>query len=202
MTRVTSPFDWIGTTGLILLLIAAACAAMLAGHRLRELERGFPSGLVRSGVVLLAAPWSHERAEALYRQLRAESSEDDPGSWTKALRQHTYIDFWFAAAVTILLATICSALSRGLDGIEPRIASIVALVAWGVLAAFVFDSLENIGILWMLDGATSSPFPQLTTIASALKWTAYAGGMMAVLAGSLKLTLHVVSTVVNRVAGQ
>ena len=54
MTRVTSPFDWIGTPALVLLLIAAACVALLAGHRLHELERRFPSTLVRGGVVLLA----------------------------------------------------------------------------------------------------------------------------------------------------
>ena len=199
MTRVTSPFDWVGTPALVLLLIAAACAAWLAGHRLHEVERGFPSTLVRGGVVPLAAPWSHERAEALYGQLRAGSGEEDTKRWTTALRRHTYIDFWFAAAVTLLLATSCSVLSRGLDGSEPRLASIVALVAWGVLTAFVFDALENTGILWMLGGATSSPWPQLTTIASALKWTAYAGGMMAVLAGSLVRTVRVFSTIVGRI---
>lgn len=82
-----------------------------------------------------------------------------------AARRAIYVDFAFLVTYGVLFAAAGSLLGRGFDT-----ETVGALITYIGFVAPLFDVLENIGMLLMLNGHVGTPVWAATTISSAVKW--------------------------------
>jgi hypothetical protein len=163
--KLESPFQWIPSQWLwgIWLILVGATLGM--GYWLQNLGTEIDQRLPY-GILAIEMPWSSERAE----EIRVALGEEG----IKAARQQTFADFVF-----LMLYPLAISLSSALiaASLPDKAGAIGIAITWGVLLAGPLDALENLSILRMLAGDVGPPWPQLSTICAAVKFTLTAGGL-------------------------
>ncbi|MFA5923665.1 MAG: hypothetical protein WC856_20630 [Methylococcaceae bacterium] len=163
--RLDSPFLWIPTQWLWAIWLILVAATLGMGYFLQkqgaELDRLLPYGVLE-----IETPWSPERAVEIREALGKEGIE--------IARQQTLADFFFLILYPLAISLSCALVAGSL---HDKAGAIGMTVAWGVLLAGPFDAVENLSILRQLAGYTASPWPQLSTVCAAVKFTLTAGGL-------------------------
>ncbi len=169
-----SPYGWMSHSAQVFAfsaLLAATIGLMIYLGKL-----GAPiEARVDAGALALEAPWSTSRAEIVLRLLGSDG--------IAALRRQTSVDFAFLVAYPLMLSLGCALLASALDGKQ---AIIGMLIAWAVLLACPFDAIENVSMLYMMNGHTRAPWPQVATLSAAIKFTLAAGAALFLVIGTIE----------------
>jgi hypothetical protein len=89
-------------------------------------------------------------------------------------RKQVWLDFAFLVLYPLAISLACALLGDYLGG---KAGLVGLMAAWAVLIAGPLDAVENLAILTMLGNGVSAPWPQLSTICAALKFTLALGGI-------------------------
>lgn len=171
--RLEGPFAWLSHGVQVPLCLALIVAALAFGYYLGK--QGAPLGkLLPHGVLDIEMPWSTERAQEVNKAL-------GEAGIAVAMKQ-TKLDFVFLVLYPLAISLTCALVAGSLSG---KGSAIGMTVARAVLFAGLLDAVENVAMLQMLGGTTSSPWPQLSTTCALLKFTLVLGGLVFVLVGGL-----------------
>jgi hypothetical protein len=104
---------------------------------------------------------------------QSQSVKDITTTWnaeamTSRAKSNIWIDFLFIPFYTMLFYTLCGSISVRMDGFWAKLG---VLLAFGSLVAGVFDVLENILMLFALNGQYNNFTALLTTVFAASKFS-------------------------------
>jgi len=135
--------------------------------------------ILQYGVVTLEVPWTTAKAQSLRDDLGKEGIE--------VAREQIRLDFVFLILYPLALSLATALIAHKLGA---QMLLYGALVSWAILLAAPLDAIENIAILKMLGGQTGAPWPQLSTICAALKFTLVFGALFYVVVGLLSMLVR------------
>jgi hypothetical protein len=103
------------------------------------------------------------------------------------VRRQTLADFVFLVLYPLAISLSCTLVAGSLPD---KASAIGMMIAWGVLLAGPLDAVENVSMLRQLAGHTASPWPQLSTVCAAVKFTLAAGGLGFAILGLVLRLVH------------
>jgi hypothetical protein len=178
MTKLQCPYGLLRVRWLLALSTVSIVLAIAYGSFLRQ--QGAPLlKLLKNGIVTLELPWDSERAQ----QLVAALGEDG----IRIATLQVQLDFAFLLLYPIALSTTCALFARHVGPVLGRLGMVMA---WAVLMAAPLDAIENLAILKMLGGHTAAPWPMLSTICAAAKFSLVIGALLYAAAGAVAWTLR------------
>jgi len=177
--KLLSPYEpWLPNAWQIAALIGAFVAAAWLGYLLKQHGAEFEK-LLPNGVLDLETPWSTRVADDVLHRLGVVG--------VNAARAHTKLDFAFLLLYPVAMSLGCALLGGALTS---TMGALCILASWSVLLAAPLDAIENVSILRMLAGDTAAPWPQLSTICAAVKFTLIGGAFAFLVLGFGSLLLH------------
>jgi hypothetical protein len=137
-------------------------------------RQGAPlDAVLAQGIVTLEVPWSSRTAGELVAALRAHDL-------IEVARLQVWLDFVFLLLYPLAFSTACALIAPRAGG---SMLVYGMLAAWAVLLTAPLDAVENVAILRMLGGKVQAPWPQLSTVCAAIKFTLLFGAAAYVLIG-------------------
>jgi hypothetical protein len=163
-----------------LIVLTAVCFAMM--FVLVSLDASLRTPLSPHGIVsfeLVGEP------TAAARILDAWGS-DGRASAALSLR----FDFLYLASYAPGLALLCAAASDHQRAARSRLAAVGAALAWGQLAAGIFDAIENLALLRVLATTPPGGWPALAAAFAWLKFALVAAGLLYLVSSGLLWRFH------------
>jgi hypothetical protein len=163
MKDMQAPFSWIRAERQKMVFNVFAAISVLLMAVLYHIGKPLviPEQNVSFGIVDMELPVTFLRADSIL------SVWERHGVVELGVRQ-TLLDFLFLMLYPVAFSLLCMRLARRRFGF---MASLGIALSWVVLLCIPFDACENILILKMLGGNTSSPYPEFTTIMATLKFS-------------------------------
>jgi len=137
--------------------LAMACILSIQGAPLKNQH-------APRGVVSLELAWTGKNAREVVDSWKADRLK-------RAAYRQVLLDFIFIAGYTALLIATALSCQRATNATGLTfLAWTAGLAAYGALAAGIFDCLENIGLLGMLAGCTTTPVAFITALFASAKF--------------------------------
>ncbi len=122
-------------------------------------------------------------ATAVEQVLHAwKNTAPETGNVLLAAKLNTYLDFIFLFFYSLLLSALCYRLARILFA-RPIVSKIFSVLSGIALAAGVLDIVENVGMLFSLNGQVSDATALMTCVSAKLKWGLVFGVIGSIAAG-------------------
>jgi hypothetical protein len=133
-----------------------------------------------TGVIELELMGTTKKAEQVLRDYGSDGRS--------AARTSLWIDYAYLVSYALFFAVACGTLSQRAERLgRDTWAALGAALAWGGLLAGLFDSIENVALLWVLDGHPEQPFPAIAYICALPKFALSAAATLYLLAGLVVL---------------
>ena len=94
------------------------------------------------------------------------------------------LDYLFLISYSLAIGLACVLLARRIAGRHAWLSQAGILLAWGQVAAGLFDSLENYGLIRVLLGTEREYWPAVSRLSAILKFTLVGLGLVYVIAAA------------------
>jgi MFS family permease len=133
-----------------------------------------------TGVIELELMRTTQKAEQVLRDYGSEGRS--------AARTSLWLDYPYLVSYALFFSLACGAIADRADrsGRE-RWAAVGAVLAWGALAAGLFDAVENAALLRVLDGHPEQPYPAIAYLCAVPKFVLSSAALLYIVAGLIVL---------------
>jgi hypothetical protein len=177
---MNTPYRWIPNNYLWMVVMGLVLITVGVAYGLNRQGKPLSTDKSPNGILEIELPWSTERASDIVAWW-------EQNGLLQTAREQVYYDFLFLALYPLALSMLCAWLA---GSVPAKLGMLGILLSWGVLLAAPFDAIENIVILRMLGGSQETPFPQIATIAAAVKFTLVFGAFGYLAIGGLSALIH------------
>ena len=133
-----------------------------------------------TGVIELELMRATSKAEQVLRDYGSEGRS--------AARTSLWLDYPYLVCYALFFSLACSALSERAARLgRERWAAIGAALAWGALAAGLFDAIENAALLRVLDGHPGQPYPAIAYFCALPKFVLTSAALLYLIVGLVVL---------------
>ena len=163
---ISHPFQLIPFRTACILVVVFAIATLSIASKLNKIGQPLTiPGISPHGILSLEFAFTAKKAQDIVKD------------WSKAnvLNAAIYLqwlDFLFITAYSITLSLLCILATKLLPNFNPQWLSAGIILAWGQLAAALFDVIENICLFPFLYGANANllPLASLASVSAGLKF--------------------------------
>jgi hypothetical protein len=133
-----------------------------------------------TGVIELELMRTTHKAEQVLRDYGSDGRS--------AARTSLWLDYPYLVSYALLLSLACAAIADRAGQLRrERWATVGAVLAWGALAAGLFDAVENAALLRVLDGHPEQPYPAIAYFCALPKFVLSAAAIIYALSGLVVL---------------
>ncbi len=163
---ISHPFQLIPFKNACILVVVFAIATLSIASKLDKIGQPLTiPGISPHGILSLEFAFTEKNAQKIVK------AWSDTNILIRAIDLQR-LDFLFIAAYSVTLSLLCILATKLLYNFDPRWLWIGVGLAWGQLAAALFDVIENLCLFPFLYGATENLFPlaSLAAVSAGLKF--------------------------------
>ncbi len=165
---ISHPYQRIPTKRRLAVFLALLAFTLLLSIILQIVDGPLKTDPARMGIISYEFAWDTQKAQDIL-----DSWKDDAPKYAAF---GLGLDYLYMPVYAIAIGLPCAWAAEFLGRRRPRLARLGVALAWGLVLAALFDSIENIALTIMLFRGVALPWPPVATISATLKFALIAAG--------------------------